>query len=35
MTDLPPPPAEALALGEQLAEHIRGELMAAGGALPF
>ena len=35
MTGLPSPPADALALGEQLAEHIRGEVMAAGGALPF
>lgn len=35
MTGLPPPPADALALGKQLAEHIRGEVMAAGGALPF
>ena len=35
MTDLPPPPAAALALGEQLAERIRDEVLSAGGALPF
>ncbi len=35
MTALPPPPAEALALGERLVEQIRGELRECGGALPF
>ncbi len=35
MTGLPPPPAAAQALGKRLAERIRGEVLAAGGALPF
>jgi SAM-dependent MidA family methyltransferase len=35
MTALPPPPAEAQALGERLVEQIRGELRECGGALPF
>jgi len=35
MTGLPPPPAAAQAIGDQLAERIRGEVLAAGGALPF
>ena len=35
MTALPPPPAEAQALGERLVEQIRGELRECDGALPF
>jgi SAM-dependent MidA family methyltransferase len=35
MTRLPPPPAAAQAIGDRLAERIRGEVLAAGGALPF
>ena len=35
MTGLPPPPANALALGERLAKQIRDEALAEGGALPF
>jgi hypothetical protein len=35
MTGLPSPPADALALGELLAQQIRDEALAEGGVLPF
>jgi SAM-dependent MidA family methyltransferase len=35
VTDLPAPPAEALALSAQLSAHIRREIAAARGSIPF
>jgi SAM-dependent MidA family methyltransferase len=35
VTDLPAPPAEARALSAQLSAHIRREIAAAGGSIPF
>ena len=35
MSDLPTPPAQALAHSEKLAALIRGEIAASGGWIPF